>query len=99
MRILRQVQARRPLLDAAQHEVPDCIQANRSQLAGLAHRRGNVLESEVLQSSQYPHVLALAWLSQPCLEQTSQARELFGQLPARQRGRLIERVGLAFQQC
>jgi glycosyltransferase involved in cell wall biosynthesis len=98
VRIPRQIQTRRRLLDAAQQQVLDGVEADRSQLNCLARSPGDVAERKVFEQTQHLDVLAFARFAQPRFEQASQAHEFFGQLPAFQRRRLIERIRLALQQ-
>ena len=70
----------------------------RPQLNGLACGGGNIGEWEVFEQTQHLHVLALGGFPQPHFEQSSQAHQLFGQLPTREWRGLIQRVRLALQQ-
>lgn len=98
LRILTQIQPRRPLFEAAQQQVLDGVERDRSQLEGLPCGGSDLFAGEVFEQAQNLHVLAFARLAQPRLEQAPQTHQLFGQLPAFERRRLIERVRLALQQ-
>jgi len=55
-------------------------------------------QHEISDTLQHLDELALARLAQTSLEQTAQGRELIGQAPANQRGGLVQRPDLPFQQ-
>src|ERR1035441_3952704 len=90
MRIVLQVQSRRSPLDAAQQQVLDRVETDRTQSQGIEDGPLDLLDRERFQQTQYLHVLPLAALAQSRFQQPSQAGEALRQLPAHQRGRLIQ---------
>ena len=76
----------------------DGVEADGAHPERGLHRHVQVGEIERLQQPQDLHVLAAAGLEQPRLHQPAQGLELGGQLPAGQRGRLIEGADLLLQQ-
>ena len=72
MRILRQVEAGRPVFDAAQHEMLDGVEADHAQGQGQGVPDGaaDVAEPKVLEQPQHLHILARPRLAQPGLQQT-----------------------------
>jgi hypothetical protein len=75
----------------------DRIEANRAARQGGANGGGDILEGERFQQTQNLHELPLASL-QAGFEQPAQHTEPIGQLPARQRRRLVERTRLLLQE-
>src|SRR3546814_13834608 len=72
----------------------DRIEADRTEMQGLLHRRMQIGEVEAFQQPQNLHVLAPAVLVYPRLQQAAQRRELAGQVPALERSSLIHRAAL-----
>src|ERR1017187_4534009 len=98
MRIVLQIQARRSPLDAAQQQMLDGVETDRTQPQRIKDGPFDLLERERLQQTQYLHVLSLAALAQSRFQQPSQAGEALRQLPAHQRRGLIQCPCLLFQQ-
>src|SRR3546814_17324271 len=76
----------------------DRIEAERTEMQGLRHRRMQIGEVEAFQQPQNLHVLAPAVLVHPRLHQAAQRGELDGQVPALERSSLIQRVDLLLDQ-
>jgi hypothetical protein len=93
-----QIEPRWPPLDPAQHQMLDRIEADRAARQGGANGGSDILEAERFQQTQNLHELPLASLAQAGLEQPAQHAEPVGQLPARQRRRLVERTRLLLQE-
>ena len=74
----RQIQAWRPTLDPAQHQMLHGIEADRPALDGAADAGQHVLEAEHLQQPQDLDILALAGLAHAGLQEAAQGGELFG---------------------
>ena len=91
MRILRQIEVGRPVVEATPHEVLDGIEPDRPQTHGVPDGAADVVELKVFEQPQHLHVLAHARLAQPRLQQAPQPEKLVRQLPPGQRRRLIER--------
>ena len=72
----------------------DGIKADRAARQGGANGGGDIVEPERFQQTQNLHELPLASLAQAGFEQPTQHTEPIGQLPARQRRRLVERTWL-----
>ena len=72
MRPVGHIQPRRPALDAAQHEMPDGIEADRAQAQGIFDGMSYFFQSEGLQQPQHLDVLAGSVLVEPRFEQTAQ---------------------------
>ena len=72
MWILRQVEAGRPVFDAAQHEMLDSIEAAHAPGEGVPDGAADVAQLEVLEQPQHLHVLARARFAQPGLQETPQ---------------------------
>ena len=98
MRILRQVEAGRPVFEAAQDQMLDGVEPDRAQAQGVLDSAADVGEPNVLEKSQHRHVLARPRLAQPSFQQPPQPAKRLGQRPPGQRCRLIERPDLALQQ-
>src|ERR1019366_2248120 len=98
MRIVLQVQSRRSPLDAAQQQVLDRVETDRTQSQGIEDGPLDLLDRERFQQTQYLHVLPLAALAQSRFQQPPQAGEALRQLPAHQRRSLIQCPCLLFQQ-
>ena len=94
----RHVEAWRPPLDPAQHQMLHGVEADGASRNGVTHGRRDLLDLERLHQAQDLHELALALLAHARLEQAAQRGELLGQLPAGQRRGLVERVDLLLDQ-
>ena len=98
MRILRQVEAGRPVVEAAQNEMLDGVEPDRAQSQGpwIAPRTwASRKSSRSRKTCTYSRVTAIA---QPGLQEPPQPEKLVWQRPPGQRRRLIERARLALQQ-
>ena len=93
-----QVEAGRPSLQPAHHQVLYRIEAESSQAEGIFHRGMRLLPGEGLQQSQHLHEFPLAPASHPGLQQPAQCAELLGQVPPLQRSRLVQGAGLLLQE-
>ena len=62
----------------------DGVEADRTKLEGLLHRRMQIGKLEAFQQPQHLHILAPAMLCHARLHQAAQRGELFGQIPALQ---------------
>jgi len=98
-----QIETRRPALDPAQQQVLDRIEADRPQPEGLADGGLDLAEREALQETQDLDVLALAGGTvipgaHTGLQETPQGGEGLGQIPAPERGRLVERADFALDE-
>jgi hypothetical protein len=98
VRIDRHVEAWRPALDPAQHQVLHGIEADSAPRKGVAHGCRDLLDLERLHQTQDLHELTLALLAHASFEQAAQGGELLGQLPASQWRGLVERVDLLLNQ-
>jgi hypothetical protein len=94
----RQIEPWRPVLDPAQHQMLDRIEADHATGERVSDTGEHVLGAERFQEPQDLYELPLAALAHACLEQATQRGELFGQRPADQRRRLVEGADLAFEQ-
>ena len=98
MRILRQVEAGRPVVEAAQNEMLDGVEPGRAQSQGVLDSATDVGQPKVLEEPQDLHILAGPGFAQPGLQEPPQPEKLVWQRPPGQRRRLIERARLALQQ-
>ena len=94
MRIARQIQMRRPLLDAGQQQVLDGVEADHAPLHRVTHRFRHLAFRKVLQQAQHLDVLALAARAEARFEETAQRIEGRIELPTAQRRRLVNRCVL-----
>ena len=98
-----QIEARRPAFNPAEQQVLDRIEADRPQPQGLAYGGLDLAERKALQETQDLDVLALAgspvisW-AHAGLQETSQGGEGRRQIPAPERGGLVEGADLAFDE-
>ena len=98
MGIGRQVEPGRPSLDPRQRDQLDRIEADSAEPDRLGHGEGHDLKRYRLQQPQHLDELALAAVAHAGFQQMAQVLEGLGQIPALQRRRLIERVGLGLDQ-
>ena len=76
----------------------DGVEANRTELEGLLHRRMQVRKLEALQQAKNLHILAPAMLCHAAFHQPAQCGEFLGQVPALERCGLIQRIDLPLDQ-
>jgi len=76
----------------------DRVEADRAELKGLLHRSMQIGKLEAFQQAQDLHILPTAMLCHPRLHQPAQRGELFGQVPALERCRLIQCIDLLLDQ-
>jgi hypothetical protein len=93
-----EVELRRPLLDPAEQQVLDGVEAHRAEAQGVPDGGMEVLEAEGLQKPQHLDILAPPHLQHARLHQAAEAVELLGQMPFRQWRRLVEGVDLLLDQ-
>ena len=98
VRIARQVETNRPLLDARQQQVLDGIEADQAALHRVLHCGRHLAFREVLQRAQGLDVFPLAAWPEARLEQAAQRIEGRIELPSAQRRRLVQRARLPLQQ-
>ena len=67
VRILRQIEVGRPVVEATPHKVLDGVEPDRPQAHGVLDGAADVGEPKVLEEPQHLHVLARARLAQPRL--------------------------------
>lgn len=96
MRIGGQIEPGRPALNARQRDLLDRIEADGTDVDRLVHREGDHLHRDHFQKPQYLDEIAFALVAHPRLQKVTQMLEDFGQVPALQRGGLVEgsRLGL-----
>src|SRR4051794_6319919 len=94
----RHVEAWRPALDPAQHQMLHGVEADCAARNGITHGRRDLLDLERLHQPQALHELALTLLTHPRFQKTPQRHELFRQLPAGQRRSLVESIDLLLDQ-
>ena len=82
----------------AQNQVLDGVKADHAQAKGLTHTGVNLLEAERLEEAKHLDVLAPSGACHARLEQAPEGGEVFGQLPARKRRRLVEGAGLVLDE-
>jgi len=78
MRPVGHIQSRRPALDAAQHEMPHGIEADRAQAQGIFDGMSYFFQSKGLKQSQHLDVLARSVLVESRHKQTAQMGEALG---------------------
>ena len=98
VRIDVEVELGRALLDPAQHQVLDRIEADGAQAKGMPDRRMHVVCAERLEQAQDLHVLAPSRPARTCLHQPAKRRERIGQLPSGERRCLVQRSDLALNE-
>ena len=98
VRLARQVETGRALLDARQQQVLDGIEADQAALHRVLDRRGHLALREVLQQAQGLDVVPLAARPEARLEQAAQRIEGRIELPAPQRRRLVQHARLLLKQ-
>ena len=74
--------------------MPDGFEADGPELKGLFHRPTQFSEIEVFQRSQQMHAVPPAMLRHARLHQAAQRGEFLRQIPALERGCLIQRIDL-----
>ena len=98
IRVDVEVELGRALLDPAQHQVLDGVEADGAHAQRGLHRGMQVVELEGLQQPQHLHVLPAPRLDHPRLHQPAQGLELGRQVPLGQRRRLVQRADLLLEQ-
>ena len=83
MRILRQVEAGRPVVEAAQNEMLDGVEPDRAQSQGVLDSAADVGQPQVLEEPQDLHILAGPGFAQPGLPEPPQPEPLVWQRPPR----------------
>ena len=86
------------MLDAAQQQVPDGVEADRVQAQRGFDGGSYLFQREVLQQAQYLDILAAGLLEKPRFDQPPQLVEALRQFPSRQWRGLIQSAALVFQQ-
>ncbi|MBC4018427.1 hypothetical protein H7965_24420 [Siccirubricoccus deserti] len=76
----------------------DSIKADGAQPQRLSDPRLHLLEAEHLQQPQHLDPFPSPRFAQPRLQQSAEHQEGIGQLPAGERGRLVQRADLALEQ-
>ena len=89
VRIARQVEMRRPPLDAGQQQVLDRVEADQASLHRVAYRGRHLPFREVFVQAQHLDVFALAGRPEARLKEAAQRVEGRIELPSPQRRRLI----------
>ena len=87
-----------PPLDPAQQQVFNRIEGDRAHSQCIVDGLLYFCQLECLQQSQRLHELAFAFFPQARFHQAAEFVKAFRHLPANQRRRLVERVGLLLQQ-
>ena len=98
VRIVFQIQLRRPALDRAQQQMLHGIEGDGGKPQCLPDRGGHFGQRKRLQQPQHLHVFPPAAFAQPRFHLPPQLVKLFRQLPALKRRGLIQRIGLLLQQ-
>jgi hypothetical protein len=96
--ISRHVQPGRSAFNPAQHQMLHSIKANGTAFKGALYSGLHVRDPECLQQPQHLNEPAFPLFAHPGLHETAQDKKGFGQLSISQRGSLIKRIGLLFDQ-
>ena len=86
------------MVDAAQRQMLDGVEADHAQGEGVPDGAADVGEPKVLEQPQHLHVLARARLTPSRLQAPPPPKKLLRQRPPDQGRRLVKRPGLALQQ-
>ena len=97
--VVVKIELRRPLLNPAEQQMLDGVEAHRPQSQGVLDGGMKVIEAEGLQEPEHLDIFAPAHHQHARLHQAAEAVELLGEMPFRQWCGLVERIDLLFDRA